>query len=343
MRRKDKELVSLDKIATECGVSPMTVSRALRQLPTVSANTRERILKTAERLGYLPSLSAGRHAELQGGVHSRPVQLIIRETDGRIVRFHAELMVELVRLLAEKNYECVVRVVNGEYDEFIRVLNLARQCDAAATLLVGAFPEKELRALLRAIPGAILLDDPGKSVADCLYSIFSFDNVQAATLATNHLLKCKRKRILLVTGPENHFFSADVERGYRDALQFAGVPLDEKLIVHTNFTVPDAVEKVGALLDNGVQFDGVFTNDEMAGGVYRALLSRNLRIPEDVSVCGCDGLPIGEQLYPPLTTVVLDYRQLAARVIDEITSGEKHSVSLHLRLLPSILQRESSI
>ncbi|MBR2427252.1 MAG: LacI family DNA-binding transcriptional regulator [Lentisphaeria bacterium] len=343
MKRKDRDHISLDKIAAECGVSPMTVSRALRQLPSVSANTRERILKAAAELGYLPTLRAGRKPELRGEVHSRPVQLIIRETDGHIVRFHAELLIELVRLLAEKNYECIVRVVNGDYEEFIRVLNLAGKCDAAATLLVGAFPEKELRSLLRTIPGAILLDDPGNSVADCLYSIFSFDNVQAASLAVNHLLKCKRKRILLVTGPADHFFSAEVERGYRSALEIAGIAFDPELIVHTDFTVSDAVNKVSALLDQGIQFDGVFTNDEMAGGVYRALLSRKRRIPEDVAVCGCDGLPIGEQLYPTLTTVVLDYRQLAARVIDEITSGNNNGISLHLRLLPTILQRESSL
>lgn len=342
MKRKDRNHISLDRIAAECGVSPMTVSRALRQLPTVSAKTRERILKVAAELGYLPTLSAGRPPELMGETHSRPVQLIIRETDGRIVRFHAELMVELVRLLAEKNYECIVRVVNGDYEEFIRVLKLAGQCDAAATLLVGAFPEKELRALLRAIPGAILLDDPGKSVADCLYSIFCFDNVQASVLAVNHLLESKRKRILLVTGPEEHFFSADVKRGYMTALEHAGIAYDPELILHTDFTVPDAVRKVNDLLERGIRFDGVFTNDEMAGGVYRALLSRKMRIPEDVAICGCDGLPIGEQLYPALTTVVLDYRQLAARVIDEITSGENNGISLHLRLLPSILCREST-
>ena len=63
------------------------------------------------------------------------------------------------------------------------MLSHAGKTDAAATLLVGAFQEKELRSLLRAIPGAILLDDPGRDVPECVYSVFSFDNAQAARLA----------------------------------------------------------------------------------------------------------------------------------------------------------------
>ena len=92
---------------------------------------------------------------------------------------------------------------------------------------------------------------------------------------------------------------------------------------------------------SGLRFDAVFTNDEMAGGVYRALLSRGLRIPEDVAVCGCDGLPVGEQLYPNLTTIILDYKTLAAKVIESIMNPDR-AVSMHLRLLPVLKIRESS-
>ena len=336
-----KTNISLDQIAAECGVSQMTVSRALRQLPSVSERTRSRIFEAAARLGYLPSLCAGRKAVQHEKFHSRPVQIITREVKGSISRFHAELMLELIRLLAAHRYECVVRVADGSYREFLRMLSRAGKTDAAATLLVGAFPEKELRALLRALPGAILLDDPGRNVPECVYSIFSFDNVQAAVLAVHHLTGRKRKRILLVTGPGDHFFAREVEYGWRSGLESAGIPADSALILHTDFTSQDAAEKVGRAWDDGLRFDAVFTNDEMAGGVYRALLSRGLRIPEDVAVCGCDGLPVGEQLYPSLTTVILNYKILAAKAIENIMAPDR-AVSMHVRLLPVLRVRESS-
>ena len=221
------------------------------------------------------------------------------------------------------------------------MLDRAGKTDAAATLLVGAFPEKELRAILRALPGSILLDDPGKDVPECVYSIFSFDNEQAAVLAVRHLLERKRRRILLVTGPADHFFAREVESGWRKALEDAGLPADPALAVHTDFTSGDAAEKVGAALDSGLKFDAVFTNDEMAGGVYRALLSRGIRIPGKVAVCGCDGLPVGEQLYPTLSTVILDYRMLAEKVIENLTLPDR-AAAMHVRLMPVLLARESS-
>ena len=341
MKRNKKNSISLDRIAMECGVSPMTVSRALRQLPSVSAATRDRIFATASRLGYLPTLHGGRKAELHEEFHSRPVQIITREYNGRISRFHAELMLELIRLLAVHRYECLVRTADGSYREFLRMLSVAGKTDAAANLLIGTFPEKELRALLRTLPGSILLDDPGKNVPECVYSIFSFDNVQAAILAVQHLLERKRKRILLVTGPADHFFAREVEYGWRKTLKSAGLPADPEWILHTDFSSRDAEEKVGRALKNGLRFDAVFTNDEMAGGVYRAIMNHGLRIPEDVSVCGCDGLPVGEQLHPSLSTVILDYKALAAKVIENITNPDC-AVSMHLRLLPNRIIRESS-
>ena len=341
MKRNSRNHISLDRIAAECGVSPMTVSRALRQLPSVSEKTRGRIFAAAAKLGYLPTLHAGRKAERHEKFHVRPVQIIIRELNGGITRFHTELMLEIIRLLAASRYECVVRVTDGTYREFLRMLSQAGKTDAAANLLIGTFPEKELRSLLRTLPGSILLDDPGQSVPECVYSIFSFDNVQAAILAVGHLLKRKRRRILLVTGPADHFFAREVEYGWRETLVSAGIEPDPALVLHTDFTAGDAAAKVGCALDSGLRFDAVFTNDEMAGGVYRALLSRGIRIPDDVAVCGCDGLPVGEQLYPSLSTVILDYKTLAAKVIESILKPDR-AVSMHLRLLPILLARESS-
>ena len=194
---------------------------------------------------------------------------------------------------------------------------------------------------MRTLPGAVLLDDPGRNVAECVYSIFSFDNAQAAILAVHHLAGRKRKRSLLVTGPEDHFFAREVESGWRSGLEAEGLQVDPALILHTDFTSKDAAEKVGKALNEHLQFDAVFTNDEMAGGVYRALLSRGFRIPEDVAVCGCDGLPVGEQLYPSLSTIILDYKSLAAKAIESIMTPDR-AVAMHLRLLPSLRVRESS-
>ena len=138
--------------------------------------------------------------------------------------------------------------------------------------------------LLTALPGAILLDDTGKDVIESVYSSFSFDNTRAAALAMKHFLSSGHRRIALVSGPKEHFFTREIETGYRDSLSGAGIQADESLICYTDFTAAAAANAVESLLKRNVKFDAVFTNDEMAGGVYRALLKRGIRIPEDVAL-----------------------------------------------------------
>lgn len=340
-KKTDREQVSLQRIAQECNVSLMTVSRALRRLPSVAEETRKKVFEVAEQLGYLRSGRAGRKADKREELHCRPVQIIAGETSAGMPRFHAELVLDLVRRLAACRYECVIRVSDGSYREFTRVLANASRADAEASIIVGSFTEKELRSLLAALPGAILVEDTDKSFYESTYSSFSFDNERAAALAVNRFLKTKREKILLVSGPEDHFFTRELAGGYRKALKAAGKKVEEKYILYTDFT-PECAEKVvGDLWDSGERFDAVFTNDEMAGGVYRALLSRSLKIPEDVGVCGCDGLPLGEQFYPRLTTVVLDHRLLACQVVEKITSGDLARNPVSVRLIPSLVLRES--
>jgi DNA-binding LacI/PurR family transcriptional regulator len=81
----------------------------------------------------------------------------------------------------------------------------------------------------------------------------------------------------------------------------------------------------------------------MATGVYRILHERNLSIPEMVSVCGCDDLPVGEQLYPELTTIALDYNELAACAVNHILSGKSTTVFPEIKLPPVLRIKKSTV
>ena len=299
-------------------MSPMTVSRALRQLPTVSEETRKRVFDVAARLGYLRTTRAGRKAMLHETLQARPVQIIAGEGRSGMGRFHSELTLSLVRLLAAKRYECIIRVSDGNYREFVQLLATASKADVEASLIIGNFTEKERCSLLTALPGAILLDDTGRDIIESVYSSFSFDNARAAALAVRHFLSAGRTRIAMVSGPKDHFFTREIESGYRETLADAGIIPDERLICYTDFTANAATEAMDALLKSGC------------------------RSPQDVAVCGCDGLPVGEQLYPQLTTVILDHRQLARQVIDKITNQDLALTPVRVRLLPALKIREST-
>lgn len=327
-------------IAAECSVSAMTVSRALRNDAKVREETRRQIVAAAERLGYIRAPRMGRPGHFEPGKRGK-VELIAGTVGRSMAIFHSQLIVSIEQRLAKAGVECVIRTCSGNYEQFITLLENLRSSGAGTAMLVGSFIPEQLAALLDAVPDAVLLDNPGISPSKT--STFSFDNVQAARLAVGHLTGCGRKRILLLSGVADHFFSRDIEQGYRNAVAASGLPFDPELVLHADFTADSAHDVLGGAIDSGLNFDAVFTNDEMAAGVFRALLERGKKIPQDVAVCGCDGLPVGMQLFPRLTTVALDYEELGSMAVEYVLDSERDRKNpLRIQLLPRLETRESS-
>ncbi len=318
----------------------MTVSRALRHDSRVREETRRQIVAAAEKLGYIRAPRMGRPGHPEPGKGGK-VELIAGIIGRSMAIFHSQLLVAIEQRLAKAGTECVIRTCNGDYEQFLVLLENLRASGADTAILVGSFIPEQLAALLDAVPEAVLLDNPG--ISPSTHSTFLFDNAEAARLAVNHLAGCGRRRILLLNGLPGHFFSRDIEQGYRTALPAAGLPFDPGLLLHADFTAESAHEVMAHAMDSGLKFDAVFTNDEMAAGVFRALLERGKRIPQDVAVCGCDGLPVGMQLFPRLTTVALDYEELGDMAVEYLLSPEPDRRNpLRIQLLPRLAIRESS-
>ncbi len=334
---------SIAAIAQECGVSTMTVSRALRNNSLVKEETRNRIIATAERMGYIRSPRMGRPAAPVKNTKLK-IQLIVGTLGLGLPIFDSRLVISIEQHLAERGHECMIRTCNGDYSQFLQLLENIRHTDADATMLLGNLVPEQLRALLEAMPEAVLLDNPGDPSIETPYGSFAFDNVEAARIAVRHLLACGRRKILLVGGIRGHFFTNEIEQGYRETLQYRKISVDESLVLHADYTPDGAYNEVAAVLKNGLQFDAVFTNDEMASGVYRALLERGFKIPGDVAICGCDGLPVGTHLFPRLTTVLLDYEELATMAIRHVLEESKEfRTHYRVRILPVLEVRESTV
>ncbi len=340
---KKQEDISIKAVAEKCKVSAMTVSRALRGNGAVREATREKVLKAAEELGYIRSPKMGRpgHREEQ---RKGVIELVAGVMGKGLSLFHSRLLTSIEQQLAQNSYDCIIRTCSGEYGQFLTLMENLKSSDADGTMFVGSFTPEHLKVLLEIVPGALLLDNPGDASIEMPYESFCFDNIEAGRIGTGHLLKCGRRNILLVNGFKEHFFSREFKQGYKETLEANKIKVDESLIVNTDFTSEGAYETVNAALDNKVQFDAVLTNDEMASGVYRALYEHGLKIPQDIFVCGCDGLPVGMHLFPFLTTVVLDYDDLGRRAIRHLLHERKlNNSACRVRLLPQLEVRESTI
>ena len=332
-------MATFKDIAEACGVSLMTVSRALRENASIKPETRKRILKEAERLGYINTARQGRPAM---GKSPGQVQLILGNINGSMYYFHMRLLTALEQKLAEAGYECIIRTTNGDYPMLLRLIERIKRCRFSGTIIFGNFNQEQLEQLLISLPGALLLDNYVQGSFKSNYSTFSFDNRRAAYLATEHLLSRGKKNLLLITGPGEHFFTREMTAGFREALSKAGIPFCDDSVLKTDFLASGAADALREVMKKNQPFDGVITNDEMATGIYRVLQENDLKIPDDVAVCGCDNLPIGGQLFPELTTISLDYQELASIAIEHILSGKSRQIPVHMKLAPQLQIKEST-
>ncbi len=340
MKKGKSKRATIEELAAHCGVSTMTVARAFRPDQPVSAATRRKVLEMAEAVGFQPRARMGRprHAKSDKRIC---VEVIVGMTVHSM--FYSELLMVVVRELAAKGHDCIVRSADGGFEEFVALCEVLRVTPPAQTLVVGYLPSAQLRALLEVRPEAVLVDHTGDPELELPCSSIAFDNAEAARIATRHLIALGRKRILLVNGFSGHYFSRDVESGYREALAHAGIRADPDLIMETNFTVELAVSQVDQALKGGLRFDAIFTSDEMAIGLLHLLHRHGICVPNDVAVVGCDGLAFGRYTVPPLTTVFLDQGRLGRTAVKHVLDKDRsEEACCSIRLRPCLEQREST-
>ncbi len=323
----------------------MTVSRALRGGETGSA-TQQRIRTMADRMGYQVNGRIGRPR----GTSARPVaavppgEIVVGTSIGGGNLYHARLVVALERAWSRQGRDCLIRTCDANYAHFLSVCEALRRTRPDILIILGYFPADRLQSLVNLAPCPLLVDQTGNGTLEGNYESIGFDNAAAARLALTHLVETGRRRILLLKGPPDHYFSVDIDRGYHDLLARRGLPADEALIRNADFTAEGARRAVAGLLAKGLAFDAVFTNDEMAVGVLRALHDAGIPVPGRVAVAGCDGLPVGEHTIPTLTTVALDYQQLGRLAVEHLLARRMAAARPACRILlaPRLVVREST-
>lgn len=329
--------MSLKDIAEKANVSVMTVSRVLNCKSHVAEATRRRVLAVSKELGILPK-NRGRRSPAYGcggkaPAHPTVAILIDMAMSGT---FLSELIVAIQRALAEQGFHCVVQSFSGEYADFVRAIRGVGPSLAAGCLAVGHFSAKEVHGVLGANPTTVFVDYmPGPDL-DVEINVVSYDNVTAVRTAVRQLLASGCKRVACLQGMAFHHFSRAMREGFLAAVQ--QTEFENGQLLTSDFTSGGGYKAVSKALASGSEMDGLFTTDEMAFGAMRAIKEAGLRIPEDIRIMGCDGIELGRELDPPLSTVVLDRQALGRRAVERFMEIVKASerVCEHILLAPKI-------
>ena len=329
--------MGLKEIAELAGVSVMTVSRVLNGKDNVAESTRRKVLAASQELGAYPQYRGRRSAKGEGLLGQ--VALLI-DIDVSSV-FLAELIGAIQPVLAEEGFHCMLQMFSGGHHEFLRALNAIRPTVVDGCLAVGYFPDNEARGIVGANPRTVFVDFMPDPDFDLLLNVVTYDNAAACRMAARQLLASGCARPVCLQGRPNHHFSRAMREGYLHVMGQRDFAPGELLT--GDFTSDGGYRAVSEALEEGIRPDGLFSTDEMAIGAMRAFKERGLDVPGDARVMGCDGIGMGREMHPPLSTVILDRRALGKRAVGRLMSLlDAEKLSHETVLLPPRLELRGS-
>lgn len=299
-------MVSARDVAEAAGVSISTVSRALSSPDQVAERTRERVRAAAQALGYRPNPTA---QGLRVG-RNHALGLIVPDLENP---FFASITKGIQARAQQAGY--VVVVTDSDEDP-------AAEADLVAALyqrtdgLLLCSPRSDddtVSSLTEGIPTVVV-----NRLVPGMVSIAA-DDADGARQALGHLRALGHRRIAVAAGPVRSWSGSHRTAGLHAAAQAAG---DVELI-HLGHFLPyfsGGVAAADYAVASGATAVLAF-NDLMAVGLVSRLRSRGIRVPQDISVVGCDDIPVAQLVDPALTTIQIPRTSLASRAVDLLVSS----------------------
>jgi len=326
-------VVTLGMVARLAGVSASTVSRILNGTAVVSADKKHAVDEAIAQLGFVPNPMA---RGLAGG-RTLSIGVVTQAIDSP---FYGVALRGVEDELDKAGYSSLF--VSGHWNaaEEARCIETlrARRVDGII-VLTGRLSDSALRGVAQAMPVVVT----GRKLKGTQLVSLNFDNFEGARLATHHLLALGHRQIAFITGDPAHPDANERLRGYRSAIEAAGLAYEPALVVPGSFHEESGLVAVGRLLGSGQAFSAIFAaNDQMAFGACLGLHRSGLKVPHDVSVVGFDNLPMSRYTLPPLTTVhhpAYELGQQASLVMLQMLRGDEPRAEVPA---PRVIVRESS-
>lgn len=304
--------ITIDDVADLAGVSAKTVSRVLNNEPNVRQAKRELVLKASRELGYRPNPAArslaGARSFLIAHLHDNPVPEYVTAVNTGIY--------EACRA---KGYFLLPEPVDSHApDRLERLQSFLMTSRADGVVLSPPLcDDLEIIALLRDnnTPFASLSParKPEKTPA------IRHDDRGAAAHMTRHLIDLGHTNIALIAGPRGHHASSERQAGYSDAMQEAGLPIDETRIVSGDYSLRSGLDAAREIVALSPRPTAIFaTNDDMAVGAMTAIMAQGLKVPDDISVAGYDDTRLASAIWPPLTTIRQPVSDMAKRAAERL-------------------------
>jgi LacI family transcriptional regulator len=328
---------TIKEIARKLGLNPSTVSRALSGSREVSALTKDRVIKVAKELHYIPNLWA---QNLVGTTRSIVGCLVLE----LINPFYIPMVRAIEDAADKEDYIVILGESRKEIQVEKHVVDRFRRLRIAGVIITPMLTELDHLFLLEAedVPVVIV----GRSVQG--FDSINIDNIKSGNLAGEHLARSRHQRIGFVrSGDPYNFPESDRLEGLRMSLDKYGLQVSNIYTGGNNRI--NGGEIAGEMwLQDQNRPTGVFcTNDMVAMGFIQRVMKAGIKVPEEVSVVGHDDIPFADSFVVPLTTVAFPKYELGQRAMETLVRRLQQSKANHLTtnvsLEPELVIRRSSI
>jgi LacI family transcriptional regulator, galactose operon repressor len=305
--------VSIRDVARRARVSIATVSRTVNRITTVDPELAKRVWKAVDETGYVPNTQA--RALVSG--RSRILGLIVSEITNP---FFPELVQEFENLAVAQGYEVMIGSTNydpARTESLIRRM-LQRSVDGMAVMTFGVEEALIERLVEREFP--LVFVDAGPDLPNI--RVLKVNYAEGIRQAVQHLAALGHRAIAFISGPL-HLRSAVARRdAFLKSMDQLGLNVPAEQIVEGNHTMEGGMEAMERLVQLA-EFPTavVCSNDMTAIGALHALERTTHSVPKEISVVGFDDIHLAQFMLPPLTTVRMSCKDLAAAAVEALRAG----------------------
>jgi len=335
---KNKRANSRD-VAKLAGVSQSCVSKYLNNTPYVSAETRIKIEKAIEQLGFSPNAIARSLITKK----TNNIGLIIRDTNNLI---YSETIKSIEKALKNKKFNLLLLDVNKKHklvDDHIKLL-LEKGVDGIISTTSEISPK--CLSLLNRMNMPIILVHEYFEKKDSGVSCVAVDNYYGGYMITNYLIECGHKNIAYITGILNTMSLIDRFSGYKKAIEDSGLSFNKNLIEFCpNEDARDGYKAAQKILSREASPSAIFCfNDYSAYGVIDYCIENRIKIPQDISIAGFDDIEFSALGFISLTTIhqpISKISNYAIKILNAEIEGNLKTSKI-IKFKPELIVRNST-
>ncbi len=336
-----KQSVTIKDIAKRLDISPSTVSRALKDHFEISEETKEAVRKVAKELNYQPNSVA---LSLRNS-KSNTIGVVVPE----IVHFFFSTVISGIEDVAHRRgYNVIITQSNESYER--EVMNIQtlfnnRVDGILISISLETFDFTHLDAVEeRGLP-VVFFDRT--SDLDKHHSVI-VDDFNGGYQATEHLIRQGYQRIAHLTGPTSLLITKERLRGYRKALEDAGISYDEELVMYDQSLNPTTAFDASHQLIQSKNPDAIFTSNDMAAmGAIKAAQKCGKNVPQDIGIVGFSNWQFTQYTNPSITTIEQPGFEMGQKstemLLKQIEADELEDQVETVMLATRLISRESTL